>query len=156
MRILQLQSVPTRIERRARALQDTTPSLLSQQPWLDGFWPAKTRSNQTAHMCRHKAQGLVIFQEEKGFLRLFWTGDSLPAARDLCRLFVLASWWLIFHSAGLIWICAAVGVGWGWGWAQSSEDNSRMVRLPLYSQAERSQREASTLPTSLLSCFCPR
>lgn len=33
-------------------------------------------------MCRHKAQGLVIFQGEKGFLRLFWTGDSLSAARE--------------------------------------------------------------------------
>lgn len=63
-------------------------------------------------MCRHKAQALVIFQGEKGFLRLFWTGDSLSAARGtFCRLFALASWWLIFHSAGLSWICAAVGVG---------------------------------------------
>lgn len=49
---------------------------------------------------------------EKGFLRLFWTGDSLSLLPgNLCRLFALASWWLIFHSAGPIWICAAVGVG---------------------------------------------
>lgn len=67
-----------------------------------------------AHMCRHKAKGLVLFQGEKGFLRLFWTGNSLSlSAREPCRLFALASWWLIFHSAGLIWICAAVGVGVG-------------------------------------------
>lgn len=63
-------------------------------------------------MGRHKAQGLVLFQGEKGFLRLFWTGDSLLPG-DLCRLFALASWWLIFHSAGLIWNCAAVGEGVG-------------------------------------------
>lgn len=81
-------------------------------------------------MCRPKAQGLVTFQGEKGFLRLFWTGSP----GNLCRLFALASWWLIFHSAGLIWICAAVGEGVDTKLG-SLEDNSRMARLPPHRQA---------------------
>lgn len=70
-----------------------------------------------AHMCRHKAKGLVLFQGEKGFLRLFWTGNSL----SLCpgTLQVICSSQLVVNIS-LCWayldLCSCGGGGGHKAW----------------------------------------
>lgn len=110
------------------ALQEATPCPLS----LSSLLASKAQKRPNGSHVQAQATGPGHIPGAERILRLFWTGGSvLPG--NLCRLFALVSWWLIFHSAGLIWICAAVGVGRHK--AGALEDNSRMAHLPPHGQA---------------------
>lgn len=101
-------------------------------------------------MGRHKAQGLVLFQGEKGFLRLFWTGDSLSAARG--PLQVICSSQLVVNIS-LCWayldLCSCGGGG-------GHKARKTTPGWFTFLQAGWPQRKAFTLPTALLSRLCPR